>query len=72
MLVPAGAEPQHRQRRRLANPDDRAREGNGFRAGFLGVSRAVRVIDAGDDGDPVTFRDPLAQASGTGHVVREA
>ena len=29
----------------------------------LGVSRAARVVDAGDDRDPVTFRDALAEAA---------
>ena len=47
-------------------------DGQCLRALFLGVSRAARVVDAGDDCDPVTFRDALAEAARPGHVRPQA
>jgi hypothetical protein len=64
----SAADPEERQGRRLADPVDRAADRERFCALRLGVSRAAHVVDVGDDGDPVSLGDALAESTRTGHV----
>ncbi len=59
----AVTDPEERQRRRVADPVDRTGDCERFRTLRLGVSRAARVMDTGDDGNPVSLGDALTETA---------
>ncbi len=57
------SDPEEGQVGRRTDAVDRPRDRERFGALLLGVSCAARVLDAGDDRNPVTFGDALAEAA---------